>query len=64
MPRTKTKNVKTAQELEIAEDIIRERAYLKWLSETNGNPVSDTDTVRFWVEAEEEIIHESIQEQK
>ena len=58
MPRTKVKNVKTAQELEIAEDLIRERAYLKWLAETNGTPVSETDTVRFWVEAEEEMVQE------
>ncbi len=58
MPRTKVKNTKPAQKPEIIEDLIRERAYLKWLTETNGTPVSETDTVRFWVEAEEEMVQE------
>ena len=54
---TKVKKIveqKTSQDLEI-EEVIRERAYLKWLATTNGTPVSDADTIQFWVEAEEEV---------
>ncbi len=57
MPRAKTKR-KVSQELEIADELIRERAYLKWLAKTNGTPVSDLESLQFWVEAEEEMLQE------
>jgi len=51
---TKSKKLKSSQEIEI-EELVREKAYLNWLSATKGNPVSEADTIKFWVEAEKEV---------
>lgn len=40
----------------IDESTIREKAYLNWLAETGGTPVSQEETDRFWVKAEQELI--------
>jgi hypothetical protein len=37
------------------DDAIREIAYFRWLTVTGGLPVSEEETQRFWLEAEEEI---------
>lgn len=50
-----TEKTKTSVADEDKENKIRIRAYLKWLSQTDGSPVSDEETQRFWLEAEQEI---------
>lgn len=37
------------------EDAIREIAYFRWLTATGGSTVSEEETQRFWLEAEEEV---------
>jgi hypothetical protein len=37
------------------ENLIRQRAYHKWLAATDGSPVSEEETQRFWLEAEQEV---------
>jgi hypothetical protein len=36
------------------EDAIREIAYFRWLTATGGSPVSEEESRRFWIEAEQE----------
>jgi hypothetical protein len=47
------KNTATCkQDHQMSEDSIREMAYFKWLAATGGNPVSEQETRKFWLEAE------------
>jgi hypothetical protein len=43
------------QEIQIEQDNdVRELAYFKWLAATGGNPVSEEESQKFWLEAEAE----------
>lgn len=48
----------TKQKVNIPQELVRERAYLKWLAETNGEPVQEEDSVQYWLAAEKEIERE------
>lgn len=50
---------RTADQQAERDQLIRERAYLKWQSRTNNNPVSDEESQQIWLEAEQEIDTES-----
>lgn len=37
------------------EDAVREIAYFRWLTSTGGSPVTEEESLRFWLEAEKEL---------
>lgn len=43
-------NVKT-----LSQDEIRELAYFRWLAATGGEPVSEEESRKFWIEAENQL---------
>jgi len=55
---TKTKQQKTVN---VPQELVRERAYLKWLAETNGEPVQEQDSIQYWLAAEKEIEKEILE---
>lgn len=54
--KTKTSDIQSQISVDEARQRIQQAAYFKWLSRTDGTPVSDEDTVRYWCEAEQEFL--------
>lgn len=55
---------RTIEQTAEREQLIRERAYLKWQSRSGNNPVSEQETQQIWLEAEQEIHQEIESESK
>lgn len=50
---------RTTEQTAQRDQLIRERAYLKWQSRCGNTPVSESETQQIWLEAEQEIDAES-----